>query len=257
LGADGTAVDAVGGAGAVSSAVPRVTLASDDPAVALLTSIGGYLDTEVAAILAKIAAAGTAGSSSANVLSVQGVASGTTLGVTPAATESHLGEIGGKKVSVSASFTRPANTTAYTAGDVVSDNATTTTIISFAAFSRVNAGTGYIVGARLSTNLKSITPRIRVHLFSDAAPTISGDNLAFREVFADNSKRIGFFDLPSMTTGVDTTNSDMSRAIDMALRIPFICAAASRIVYAVLETLDAFTPSSGQQFNLTLRGELD
>jgi hypothetical protein len=34
LGADGSATDAVGGAGAVSSAVIRTTLASDDPAVA-------------------------------------------------------------------------------------------------------------------------------------------------------------------------------------------------------------------------------
>lgn len=37
LGADGAANDAVGGAGAVSAAVQRVTLASDDPAVAQLT----------------------------------------------------------------------------------------------------------------------------------------------------------------------------------------------------------------------------
>jgi hypothetical protein len=36
LGADGAAVDAVAGAGAVSTAVQRVTLASDDPAVAAL-----------------------------------------------------------------------------------------------------------------------------------------------------------------------------------------------------------------------------
>jgi hypothetical protein len=39
VGADGSASDMVGGAGAVSAAVPRVTLASDDPAVALLTTI--------------------------------------------------------------------------------------------------------------------------------------------------------------------------------------------------------------------------
>lgn len=39
LGADGSAADAVGGAGAVSSAVQRVTLASDDPAVAVLEAL--------------------------------------------------------------------------------------------------------------------------------------------------------------------------------------------------------------------------
>lgn len=38
LGADGTAVDAVAGAGAVGAGVQRVTLASDDPAVAALAA---------------------------------------------------------------------------------------------------------------------------------------------------------------------------------------------------------------------------
>lgn len=39
LGADGSAVDAVAGAGAVSTAVMRMTLASDDPAVTILTAL--------------------------------------------------------------------------------------------------------------------------------------------------------------------------------------------------------------------------
>lgn len=68
LGADGTAVDAVAGAGAVDTGTQRVTLASDDPAVALLgtmdadtgsmvtllTQIDGYLDTEVQAIVTAV-----------------------------------------------------------------------------------------------------------------------------------------------------------------------------------------------------------
>jgi len=39
LGADGTTVDAVAGAGAVDTGTQRVTLASDDPAVAILTAL--------------------------------------------------------------------------------------------------------------------------------------------------------------------------------------------------------------------------
>jgi len=45
LGADGTAVDAVAGAGAVDTGTQRVTLASDDPAVALLTTIDSDTNT--------------------------------------------------------------------------------------------------------------------------------------------------------------------------------------------------------------------
>lgn len=56
LGADGTAVDAVGGAGPVTTGTQRVTLASDDPAVALL---GLFSRPSVAAVpgtLASVAA---------------------------------------------------------------------------------------------------------------------------------------------------------------------------------------------------------
>jgi len=88
LGADGTAVDAVAGAGAVGTGVQRVTLASDDPAVTALAAIGGYLDTEIAALVASAAASataakqpalGTAGSASADAITVQGIASMTPL----------------------------------------------------------------------------------------------------------------------------------------------------------------------------------
>lgn len=51
LGADGSATDAVGGAGSVSAAVQRMTLASDDPAVALLTTMDA--DTSTLAALSR------------------------------------------------------------------------------------------------------------------------------------------------------------------------------------------------------------
>ncbi len=50
LGADGSAVDAVAGAGAVGTGVQRVTLASDDPAVAVL----GTIDTDTGNIVTAI-----------------------------------------------------------------------------------------------------------------------------------------------------------------------------------------------------------
>lgn len=169
--------------------------------------------------------------------------------------ENHLGEIGGRGVAVSASFTRPANTTAYAAGYVVSNSTSATTLMSF-SIARVNAGTGYITGARLVADQKSITPRFRVHLFN-ANPTVSADGALNKELYADESKVIGVFDLPAMTTPGDTTNSTLSRAYDYTIRIPFKCASGSTTVFAYLETLDAFTPASGGNFTLTLLADLD
>lgn len=158
----------------------------------------------------------------------------------------------GSVYSTSIELTRPADTTAYTANDVVSNATDTTTPLVLANFGRLAGASGYIVGAKLTTNLKSITPRFRVHLFNVNTATVAADNAAYKEVYADISKRISSFDLAAMSTGADTTNSDMSRSMDMTLRIPFVLAAASTTAYAVLETLDGFTPASGEKFTLTI-----
>jgi len=171
---------------------------------------------------------------------------------TASASEVHIGEVGGNAIKVDAVFTRPANVTAYTANDVVSNNATTTTPLLIQNIFRVASGSGYLSCIKLSTNLKSITPRFRVHLFNVNTATVSADNASYKELYADVSKRVKYFDLPAMTTAVDTTNSDMSRAILDNINSLFVAASASRDLYAVLECLDAFTPVSGQSFTLTL-----
>jgi len=165
--------------------------------------------------------------------------------------------VGGIKVPVTVELTRPGNTDAYGANDVVSNSVSASTLMEFANLARVAGGSGYVVGARLSTDKKSITPRIRVHLFNASNPTVSVDNANYQEKYADVGKRLGFFDLPAMATAADTSNSDMSRAIDMGLRVPFVCADATKSVFALLETLDAFTPANGQKFSLSLVVEAD
>lgn len=166
--------------------------------------------------------------------------------------ESHIGQVTGSLNTVSTEMTRPADTTAYTSGDVVSNATSGNALIVMTDLARITGGTGYIVGARLSTDKKSITPRFRVHLFNASNLTFSVDNVAYKEVYADSSKRLGYFDLGAMTTATDTTNSDMSRSMDMALRIPYKAATGTKSIYALLEALDGFTPASGEKFTLTL-----
>lgn len=167
-----------------------------------------------------------------------------------AAGENHIGAVGGALKVATGTFARPADTTAYAANDVVSNNTTTTTPITAAGVARVAGGSGYIVAARLWTDKKSIVPRFRVHLFNAVNPTLSGDNLPYQNKYADVGKRIASFDLAAMSTPADTTNSDMSGITDFTLRIPFVAVASD--IYAVLETLDIFTPASAENFVLVL-----
>jgi hypothetical protein len=72
LGADGSAVDAVAGAGNVSTAVQRVTLAADDPAVTKLGTIDG--DTGLILSAVKAAYETVAAAQTAQVLGGAGAA---------------------------------------------------------------------------------------------------------------------------------------------------------------------------------------
>ena len=158
----------------------------------------------------------------------------------------------GNLVRVSAEFTRPGDTAPYGAGDIVSNSTSATTLLTLTNALRVAGGSGYIVRASLTTDKKSITPRIRVHLFNASDPTVAADNANHKELYADASKRLGFFDLPTMATAADASSSDMSRAMDNTVRHAVVAAAGSRNLYALLETLDAFTPANGEKFTLTL-----
>jgi hypothetical protein len=71
LGADGTAVDALAGAGAVGTGVQRTTLASDDPAVTSLSTLAGVVTSSRAAVNPISGQTGVAGGAGAVGATVQ------------------------------------------------------------------------------------------------------------------------------------------------------------------------------------------
>lgn len=73
LGADGSATDALGGAGAVAAGVQRVTLASDDPAVVSLAVMDDWDETNRCAVNLIASQVGVAGGAGANGATVQRV----------------------------------------------------------------------------------------------------------------------------------------------------------------------------------------
>jgi hypothetical protein len=134
----------------------------------------------------------------------------------------------------------------------VSQSVTTTTPVTIANIFRVSGGSGYIRKLKISTDKKSITPRLRLHFFNSSSITVAADNAPFKEVYADTEKRLGYHDMPAMTTAVDSTNSDMSRSLDLDVSMEVNAAAGSRDLFVVYEALDAFIPASGQKFMLSV-----
>jgi hypothetical protein len=161
---------------------------------------------------------------------------------------------GFKLASSTVEITRPADTTAYTAGDRVGP-ASGSLPAQLTGCALANGRGGVITMIRLSTDKKSITPRIRCHFFNASNATLSADNAAYQEKYADGTKRVGFVDLDSMATATDTTNSDCSRSQNYEVRLPYVCAADSTSLWIAYEALDAFTPASGEKFSIVIKTE--
>lgn len=154
----------------------------------------------------------------------------------------------------SASFTRPANTTAYTAGDVVSNSTVASTLMKFNAAARFNGQGGYITKVRLFTDRKANVSQYRLYLFrtSEASVSVPVDNLPMTTIYADFLNRIGYIDLPAVKDDADTTNSTGAYAESSITPFAFKCAPDDDSVYGLLVDQTGQTPASGQAFMVEL-----
>lgn len=168
-----------------------------------------------------------------------------------AAGETHIGEIGGKIDTIQVEFTRENNATPYSIGDIISSSAASPVVLELPLAFRIVGGSAYIVGCRITFNVKSVVPRLRIHIFNASNPTIAGDNIQHKELYADAAKRLGFFEMDAMATAPDAASSNMSRTIKMDLRVP-IAAAATRSLWILIETLDAVILTALSKVSVTL-----
>lgn len=173
-----------------------------------------------------------------------------TVVATIGASEYHIGQIGGTTSIVGNSFDRPANATPYIANDIVSSNSA----LVIKPCARIVNGTGYITSFKLVTNAV-ITPRIRIHIGKTSTFfTTLTDNAANNQTFSDLSgdNYIGYVDMPVLASGGNTTTSIVN---DNTQRVPYETSTSNIELFFVLETLDPFTPISGQTFQLTIATE--
>ena len=166
--------------------------------------------------------------------------------------EDHIGAVGGALVVATATFARPADTTAYAANDAVS-NGDPSVLMTFAGLARVAGGSGYITKARIVTDQSANTAAFRLWLYTISNPSVAADNAAFTLSWANRANRIGYIDFPALAT--EGTGSDSASALADTIRLAFQCAAGSQALYALLETKSAFTPANAQNFYVELTAE--
>lgn len=142
---------------------------------------------------------------------------------------------------------------AYTSGGTVAK------LLRFRDLARIVGGSGYLVKAQLFTNQKTCTARFKLHLFNTAVSAYL-DNAAYGTLDTNKSMRTGEFTFPALGTE-DSTASDQAKAIltpgNDNFPLSYIANASDDDLYGMLQTLDAFTPASGQVFYIRISVDND
>lgn len=153
--------------------------------------------------------------------------------------------------NLSASFTRPNDTTAYASGDLVANSTTAGSVvpmqIPLGQIVSVGHGLTRITRARLfKSGVSPTNANFRVHLYQASPTPANGDNGAWS---TDNAANwLGNIDVTSMlafTDGCMGTGSATAGS-EMFLRL------ASGSIFALLEAKAAYTPVANETFTLTL-----
>ncbi len=155
--------------------------------------------------------------------------------------------VDGKAYRSITTITRPSNTTAYTAGDVVGDTGGSA-IISLAS---AGPSAGFVLAQSISLVFSdSVVPAgmgaFRVH-FYNASPTAIADNAAFDLVSNDRALYMGYVDLPAP----QDLGSSLYTQTDYSGRLLKL-GTASTTLFAEIETRGAYTPVSASTVTLRI-----
>ena len=144
--------------------------------------------------------------------------------------------------SVSDSFTRPANTTQYTAGDLVANNATAGSVVPL-TFATGRGGIRVKQVAITKTDETDVTAAdFSLHLFASSPTVANGDNGA---ISYDFSSKFGDIDFATMVAA-----TDVAWAFSSGLDLNTYTAAGT--LYGLIEADGTYTPASAEVFSVTL-----
>jgi hypothetical protein len=179
------------------------------------------------------------------------------LPVTPYASENHLGEVGGRTIIISASITRPADTTAYASGDAVADSTSSPSVLTFSRAARINQGSCVIIGAVLVDSANQTTKGDFDLFIFDTTYTANNDNASFAPTDAEMETCLGTIRFSSGNFIVGNAASGASgNALcpgTMTDNIGFKCGSGSTSLFGRLVARSAYTPVYAEKFMIRLR----
>lgn len=160
-------------------------------------------------------------------------------------------------------FTRPNNSTQYTAGDAVSDNATSATVATFTLsdMARAPGLGGRITNVTLHKTDQDLTGAdFDIYLFDAAvAGTSFEDNAAHALTDAELQTCIGFVSLTAASHAVSggMITGDLYSRSNLDWAYGFSGTGTSTDLYVVVIARGTYTPAANEVFTIRFGGEMD
>lgn len=157
----------------------------------------------------------------------------------------------GRSLVVSTSFTRPSDTTAYAAGDAVTNSTSAPVVMTFASCARYSGGGGVVTSVGMLDSANVATKgSFELWLFT-VAPTPDNDNAVFTPTDAELANCVGVFPLITNYVGDATVGAGGNAVYESAEKLrPFVCGTTS--LFGLLIVRNAYVPVSGEVFQLFL-----
>lgn len=170
------------------------------------------------------------------------------------------GTLLGRRVMVSANFTRPSDTTAYAIGDLVANSTTAGSVVPLSwTAARIAAGGGIIkkVTIRKSSTTTSSTS-FRLHLYTSSPTCTNGDNGAWLTTM---SGWLGTTVATTQAVVFSDGTAGLYQFFDVAGAniiggLPFQLA-SGQTLYGLLEARAGYAPTSAEVFTVDLDIEQD
>lgn len=158
-----------------------------------------------------------------------------------------------KIIEVQSSFTRPADTTAYTANDLVANSVTAGSVIP------LTFGLGYgqnfkIFQAKIKFNSATNTNgKFLIHLYGSSPTVTNGDNGAW---LSTESSYFGNIAVDSTTQTFSDSSKGIGTYVNTSVEVPMLIQADNNYkFYGLLQATAAYTPTSAEVFTVSLIGE--
>lgn len=158
--------------------------------------------------------------------------------------------VGAMLANPSVSFSRPASAATYAANAVVSDSASSPTVLEFVNAAQNTGGTGMIVGARHTKN-STVIAQFRLYLYRATRAAIN-DNSQFPLLWANRLNRIGWIDFVSHSTagtGSDSSSSHGTFPSSLSY-VPYACDNTS--LFGILTTQAGYSAPASESHVIEL-----